>query len=112
VQQHQAHLQQDLELARDLAGLAVGERLGAVAALQQEPPARLGFRDLALQRLDFPRNDDRRQVSERLDRAGERHRIPVGRLLLGRSGRPARRRPVRGGAVCHLSMLTRIAALQ
>ena len=36
VHQHQAHLQQDLELAGDDLGRAVVEALGAVAALEQE----------------------------------------------------------------------------
>jgi len=54
VQQHQGHLQQDLELARDLAGLAVGEGLGAISALEQEALAALRLGDLALERVDLP----------------------------------------------------------
>jgi hypothetical protein len=43
VDEHQAHLEQDLELVRDGLGPAVIERLGAVAPLQDEPPPRLGL---------------------------------------------------------------------
>jgi len=81
VQEHQAHLQQDLELAGDLTRIAVGEGLGAIPALQQEPftPLRLG--DLPLERLDFPGHDDRGQPAQGFNRPRQCHRIPVGRLL-------------------------------
>ncbi len=91
VQQHQAHLQQDLELAGDLARVAVGEGLGAIPALQQEPLAPLCLGDLPLERVDFPGHDDRGQPAQGIDRPRQGHRIPVGRLLLRRTGRPARR---------------------
>jgi hypothetical protein len=48
VDEHQRHLEQDLELGGDDLGPAVIERLGAVAALQDEPLAALGRGDLGL----------------------------------------------------------------
>jgi hypothetical protein len=61
VHQHQAHLQQDLQPLRDLVGLAVVERLGAVASLQQERAPLLCLGKPLAQRVDFPGHHDRRQ---------------------------------------------------
>ena len=55
VDEHQAHLQQDLQLLRDLVGLAVLEALGAVAALEDEALAALGRGDVLLAAPRFPR---------------------------------------------------------
>jgi hypothetical protein len=41
--EHQAHLQQHLEPVRNDGTVAVGEALGAVATLEQEAFALLGF---------------------------------------------------------------------
>ena len=57
------------------------KRLGAVAALQQEPLAALGLGDLPLERLDFPRDDDRRQTAQFRNGPLQRNRIPVRGLL-------------------------------
>ena len=68
VQQHQAHLQQDLELLGDLVGLALLEGLGAVAAHEQELVADLRFGEPLAQLFDFPRHHQRRQPRKRGDR--------------------------------------------
>src|SRR5262245_44145668 len=99
MQEDQAHLQQDLELAGERRRLAVGKRFGAISALQQEPTALLRLGDLALERLDFPRHDDRRQLRERGDHARQRRRIAIDRLLQCRVAGPARRTPIVGGRV-------------
>ena len=61
VQQHETHLQENLQLFRDGVGFAVGERLGAIAALQQERLPALGGGQTLAQRLHFPGDHDRRQ---------------------------------------------------
>jgi hypothetical protein len=58
VQQHDAHLQQDFQLLRDLIRFAVGERFGAITALEQKCLSALrGCQPLA-QGLHFPRHDN------------------------------------------------------
>ena len=64
VHQHQAHLQQHLEPVGDHVRIAVGETLGAVAALQQEALAFLRLGQLLLEREDFPRRHQRRQRAQ------------------------------------------------
>ncbi len=61
MQQHEADLQQHLQLLRDAVGLALGEAFGAVARLQQERLATLGRGEPLAQRVDLPRHDDGRQ---------------------------------------------------
>jgi hypothetical protein len=61
LQQHQAHLQQDLQAPRDVVRFAVLEALGAIAALQQKLLAALRQRELRAQRLDLPGDHQRRQ---------------------------------------------------
>ena len=96
VQQHDAHLQQDLELARDGVGVAVGEALGAVAPLQQEALAPLRRSQFRLQLVDFPGHDDRRQAREFAEHAREPLPVLVNRLLEGWQALPAVRRPAAG----------------
>ena len=62
VQQHEAHLQEDLELLRDLVRLAFLEGLGAVAAHEQELAADLRLGETLAQLLDLPRHDERWQT--------------------------------------------------
>ena len=64
VDHHEGHLEQDLHLVRDDRRTAVGERLRAVAALQEEALALLGFGELALQALDLPGRDERRELAQ------------------------------------------------
>ena len=52
--EHERHLQEDLQLARDDVARAVRQRLGAVAALEHEPPSQLGIGDLLAEALDLP----------------------------------------------------------
>ena len=113
VQQDQAHLQQDLEFPGDRPGFAVVEGFGTVSALEQEPPPLLRVGDLALERLDLPGNDDRWQLRQGRQHAGERRCVAVGGLLHGGPLHPARRGPVVDGrARSHGRMLPRIAAVQ
>ena len=91
MQQHKAHLQQDLQLLGDVIGLAVGERLRAVPALQQEGLAALRRRQPLAQRIDLPGHDDRGQARELGDDALERLRVVVDGLLLRGLALPAGR---------------------
>ena len=68
VNQHQRHLQQDLEPVGNDFGPAFVKNLGAVAALQQEAIARLGLGELLPQVEDFPGRHQRRQFREVLHR--------------------------------------------
>ena len=54
VHQHHAHLQQHLQPVGDHRRIAFGERLRAIAALQQEALAVLRIGQLLLERQDFP----------------------------------------------------------
>ena len=83
--EHQAHLQQDLQLAGDGGGFALLETLGAVASLEHEPFVALRRRQLLLEVLDLPACDQREAV------------LPAG---LARAVAPRRRdRPVAGRRV-------------
>src|SRR5688572_290328 len=93
VQQHDAHLQEDLELARDGVGVTVGEALRAVASLQQETLAPLRRGELRLELVDFPGHHDRRQARELPEDTREPARVPVNRLLECRQALPAVGRP-------------------
>ena len=114
VQQHEAHLQEDLELACDLVRLAVREGLGAVATLQQEALAALCLGDLPSQGLDFPRHHDGRQAAECVHRPAQRGGVAIDRLLGRRLRGPARRRPLAAGRLSsfHRVIVPGIAAPQ
>ncbi len=88
VHQHQAHLQQDFELAGDDRRGAVGEALGAVATLEQERLSGGGVGELTLERLDLPGGDERRQRHELAIDLLHRGWIGVDRLLPGRKPSP------------------------
>ena len=93
MQQHQAHLQEDLQLLGDAVGFAVGEGLRAVTALQQEGLAALRGGQPRAQGLDLPGHHDGRQARDLGDDALERRGIGIDGLLLGRAALPARRVP-------------------
>ena len=65
VQQHEAHLQEDLELLCDLVRLAFLKGLGAVAAHEQEFATDLRLGETLAQLLDLPRHDERWQGPDR-----------------------------------------------
>ena len=65
VRQHDRHLQQHAQLVADVVGGDAVERLGAVAALQQERLAAGDGGDLGLQVVALPREDERRRVRSR-----------------------------------------------
>src|SRR5688572_27569024 len=96
MQQHDAHLQQDLELARDGIGIAVGETLRAVAALEQEALAALRGGQFGLELIDFPGHHDRWQARELAEDSREPFLVLVDRLLEGRQALPAVGRPAAG----------------
>jgi hypothetical protein len=81
VREHEAHLQQDLELADDRVALAVEETLGAVAPVEDKGPPLLGPGQLGLERVDLTADDQRRQGGDLLEGRGERVRIGVAGLL-------------------------------
>ena len=109
VHQHEAHLEEDLELVGDDRGGAVGEALGAISALQEERPSLGGVGELAFQRFDLPRGDQRRQLRELaadlLDLGGVR----VDRLLLGREAPPGVGGPAGHGRLSSLNRRQRHA---
>jgi hypothetical protein len=89
VQEHETHLQKDLQLLGDDVRLTVGKRFCAVAPLKQKRlPALRGCQARA-QRLDLPRHDDRGQARELRDDPLQGLWIAVERLLLRRPGLPA-----------------------
>ena len=79
--QHHAHLQEDLELVLDGGRVAIDEALGAVAALQQEPPPQAGLAELLAQAIHLSGVHQGRQGLHLADGAVERVRIIVLRLL-------------------------------
>ena len=92
--QHEAHLQQDLELLRDDVGRAVVEGLGAVAALQQERARRAAPSRAAPSGARSPRTS--RSAAERSSGSppSRARPGPCNRLLRGLSRLPARGIPV------------------
>jgi hypothetical protein len=54
VNHHERHLQKNLELVGDDLGSTIGQRLGAVAPLDEKPLAELGLRQKPFEPLDFP----------------------------------------------------------
>jgi hypothetical protein len=93
--QHEAHLEEDLELGGDRRRGALVQTLRAIAALEQERLAARRLGELALERFDLPRGHQRRQPPEGGESPLERRRIAVDRLLIGREALPGFRRPAR-----------------
>ncbi len=89
VQQHETHLQQDLQLLGDLIGFAIGKCLRAVSSLKEKSLSALGCRQALAQRLDFPRHDDGREPREVRDDPVQGFLIRVTGLLVGRLALPA-----------------------
>ena len=89
VQQHETHLQQDLELLGDGVRFAIGKRFRTVTALQQKRLPALGGGEAPAQRLDLPGDHDRRQPRDVRHNPLECARIRIHRLLLGRPRLPA-----------------------
>ena len=87
--QDHRHLQEDAEEVADVVGVVLGEALGAVAALEEEP---LAGRDPGEPLLELPRlaGKDQRRIGgdAGLDR-GERRRVGIDRRLLDRPRAPA-----------------------
>jgi hypothetical protein len=97
VHQHQAHLQQDLELVGDDLRGAVTEVLGAVASVQQEALAGRRLCELPAQRLDLPAGHQRGQPRDLGDDLVDRGGIGVIWLLQRREPAPAV-----GGPLLHI----------
>jgi hypothetical protein len=93
VDEDKAHLQEDLELVRDLGGVAIGEALSAVSALEQKSFAGGGFSELALEGFDFPGGDERRELGQFRNGRIESGRIGILDLVSSRQGAPGSRRP-------------------
>ncbi len=96
MQQHEAHLQHDLQLLRDRVRFAIREGLGAVAPLEQEGLSPLGGGQALAQRVDFPGHHDGRQPRQVRDSDFERFRVGIGRLLLRDFRLPGGAMPGRG----------------
>jgi len=97
VHEHEAHLEEDLELGRDRRRVAVIELLAAVAAVEQESPTARRIGELRLQRLDLPARNERRQRAKFVERPIERRAVGPRRLLTARATAPRTGRP---GAGC------------
>ncbi len=94
LQQHQAHLQEDLQALGDIVGFAVLEALRAIASLQKKGLAALCLCQLRAQGLDLPGDHERRQAAQRRNRPLESNRVLVSGLLRGRPALPARGMPM------------------
>ena len=92
--QHKAHLEQDLQLARDGIRIAVGKTLRAIPPLQKKPLPTHRLSELGLQIVDFPARDQRRQRTQFSDGPIQRHLIRIRRLLRGCVPLPGVRCPV------------------
>ena len=97
VDQHERHLQQDLQLRRDRIGLAVVEALGAIAAVEQErvaavPRARARLRSCSTSH-DVT-SGGRRPISSttRASATGSRYRPAAPRVVLASSKASSRSR--------------------
>ena len=81
MRQHQAHLQQDLDLIDDGRGVAEVEALGAIAALEQKSLTACRLRQLRLEGANFPGRNQRRQArdlfNDTLDRRRDRDKPAV-----------------------------------
>jgi hypothetical protein len=95
--EHEAHLQHDLEAVGDQRRGAVVEALRAITALQEEAMALRRVREQCLQRQDFPRRDQRRQVAQLGKRDFEFGGIRIDRLLQTGTFPPRVRRPIGRG---------------
>ena len=96
VQQHETHLQQDLELLRDLVGLALVEGLGAVAALSRNAPACASARRSRSCSISHEATSGG-SATERPRRVSSCSEVRIARLLSSGAGGPARWMP--GGSV-------------
>jgi len=94
--EHEAHLKEDLELIGDLRGRAISETFGAIAALKEEAPTLGGFRQLLLEGFDLPGGDEGRELGEFVERGFERGQGLVLDLMGGGFGAPGV-----GGPGCH-----------
>ena len=89
VGQHDRHLQQRARVGEQVALGVVGERLGAVAALQQERAALADLGEPDPQLVDLVGRDDRRDVVENLADRGDLVHVRPGRHLHPGQGPPA-----------------------
>ncbi len=91
------HLQHGLDAVADLLGGGAGERLGAVAALQQERLPGRGAREPLAQVVHLAGEHQRRQGRELVRNGGDGIRVGPGRLLLDRERAPVIQVGVQGG---------------
>jgi hypothetical protein len=81
VDEHQAHLEEDLELAGNGVRGALLEALGTVAPLEEEALAARRLRELRFQALDLPGGHERRQAGQLAQDLLQPRRIRILRLL-------------------------------
>ena len=93
----QTHLQQQLELAGDLLGLAIVERLRAIPPLEQPCVSLLRCGDSRLEMIDLPTGYQRGETEELLQSLSERGGILVDGLLARRETLPG----IWGPVQCH-----------
>ena len=97
VQDHQAHLQQNLELRDNALRGAILKALRAVTALQHKRLAPLGLGDLITQRIHFPGRHERWQAAKIRNGSFKRGGVRIGRLLCRWMTLPAGGVPVGAG---------------
>ena len=81
VRQRDRHLEDDLQLVADVVGRELGERLGAVAGVQQETVAARHAGQRVLQRARLAREHERRHRAQLLERVVEHARVGPGGFL-------------------------------
>ena len=97
VGEHERHLQDHLELVADVVGRELGERLRAVARVEQEAVALGDARERCAQRARLAREHERRHAAQLRQRGLERRRVGPRRLLRGGVALPARGLPLEVG---------------
>jgi hypothetical protein len=95
--EHEAHLEKDLEFVGDVRGSAIGETFSTIAALKKEAPALGCLSKLLLQCFDFPGCNERRKLREFIEGGFERGLRRVLNLMRGGFGAPGAGGPGLGG---------------
>jgi hypothetical protein len=83
VDEHKAHLEEDLELVGNLGGVAIGKAFGAIAPLQEEAATLGSFGELEFEGFDFPGGDEGRKPGEFGEGGFEGRLRFVGNLVRG-----------------------------
>jgi hypothetical protein len=86
--EHEAHLEQDLQLRSDVIGSAFVESLGTITTLEQKTFATCGFPQLLAKGLDLPGSDQWRNTPQTFVHHGRMITVFIGGLLKGGTATP------------------------